>query len=121
MIETKLFELRDRMTFIPILATRVAPYEHGSLQGTVDDLAAERYLLRRAGYGDPCVIVTRLSADGMPANCDPYGWGDRTYTVAHEFIAEHWSELKSGAVVDVEFILGETATPKVSERVEHPL
>jgi hypothetical protein len=34
----------------------------------------------------------------------------------HHWLLDHWGEIKSGDVVDVEFILGETATLKVSER-----
>jgi hypothetical protein len=41
--------------------------------------------------------------------------------VAHEWIIEHWAELGDGDVVDVQHILGETATKKVSERVSVPL
>jgi hypothetical protein len=33
-------------------------------------------------------------------------------STAHNFIAEHWAELNSGDVVDVEYILGETSAPK---------
>jgi hypothetical protein len=36
---------------------------------------------------------------------------------AHHWIIEHWDELKDSDVVDVEFILGETQQPKVSEAV----
>jgi len=42
----------------------------------------------------------------------------RTMLEAHRHVAAHWNELQSGDVVDVEFILGETAAPKVSERVD---
>lgn len=38
--------------------------------------------------------------------------------IAHNWIEQHVDELVDGAVVDVEFILGETTTPKRSEREE---
>lgn len=38
---------------------------------------------------------------------------------AHNWIIDHWQELKDGDVVDVQFILGETKEPKVSERLVH--
>ena len=41
--------------------------------------------------------------------------------VAHNYIIEHWHELKDGDVVDVQFILGETKAPKVSERRSAPV
>ena len=112
----KAIEIRDRGTFIPALAVKMVPardvYEH----------EPERYLLRRAGYGfvNPCVVLCRMDANGGPRNAsyDPYGWGveDRTFQVAHLYITDHFDELESGAVVDVEFILKETTEPKKSER-----
>ena len=47
--------------------------------------------------------------------------GERPFTAfagnAHHYIQEHFDELHDGDVVDVEFILGETKAPKVSESV----
>lgn len=107
-METKALEIRDRGTFIPCLAVDMNP------QGD-----EQRYLLRRCGYpcdGKPNVIVTRLDGSGTATN-DPYAWGgSRTWANAHNWIIEHWHELKDGDVVCVEFILGERAEPKVSER-----
>jgi len=110
MIETKLFELRDHSTFIPIIASRM----------TSDD-PHEAWLLRRAGYrweGEgappPLVLLTRVQGN-YRAQYDPYSWTGRTYPVAHDHIARNWHELQSGAVVDVRFILGETPAPCESE------
>ena len=114
MIETKTFELRDVGTFIPVVAMRIAPFE-------LPSDSADRYLMRRAGYGDPLILLTRLDGDGTKAFCDPYDWGDRTWQTAHHFIERHWFGLASGAVVDVEFILGQRDAPKRSEREEMPL
>ena len=36
---------------------------------------------------------------------------------AHQFIESNWSKLKDGDVIDVEFIVGETDRPKISERL----
>jgi len=38
-------------------------------------------------------------------------------TVVHLHLEKHFEELPSGSVIDVEFILGETAQPKISERL----
>ena len=51
---------------------------------------------------------------------DAYDWRDRTMQVAHDYIEKNWGDLVDGAVVDVQFILGETAAPKVSESVDFP-
>jgi hypothetical protein len=100
--ETKFFEIRDSMTMIPAIGVL--------LNGSCGPLA------RRAGYGEiDCVLLTYLVGQ-RHANHDPYAWGDRTMKVAHDYIARHWGKLASGAVVDVEYILGETRKPKESEQ-----
>lgn len=103
-----MLEVRDKGTFIPILAVDMSP-----------NLANEgdRYLLRRAGFGSRrCIQVTHLN-HGL-SHYDPYHWpgGTRTMKVAHHFIDENFDSLKSGDVIDVEFILGETKNKKISER-----
>ncbi len=117
-METKLFEIRDTATFIPVMAVRFDPRSE-----------EERYLLAHAGYGlTPAaqaeyVLLWRIAGEVHQATCDPYQWPGgptvRTMPQAHEYIIEHWDDLKSGDVVDVEFILGETSERKVSERLEY--
>ena len=109
-MKAKTFEIRDEGTFIPALAVDINPNN-----------VEQRYLMRLCGYpcdGKPNVILTNLNADGDKATNDPYQWGGRTYPVAHNYIIEHWEELRDGDVIDVSFILGETAAPKRSEREE---
>jgi hypothetical protein len=111
-VETKLLEIRDRATFIATFAV--------NMNGVSPE---ERYLLRREGYpcdGRPNIAITRLGADGGPFTNDPYQQKGRTMPVAHHYILDHWDELKNGDVVDVEFILGEKPTKKVSERFTTP-
>ena len=120
-------EIRDEGTFIPALAVDMNPdrplfMARDGVEFQMEELphmAAQRYLLRRCGYGcdgRPNVLLTKLSGDGSPASNDPYSWGGRTMPVAHKFIIEHWAKLKDGDVIDVEFILGEKPTMKTSER-----
>ena len=110
-MEVKCLELRDRMTFIPVICLRPVPTNE-----------AQRYLLRRDGYrGDDsehCIILIQAQCRGVAYDC--YGWpsSPRTYQVAHNYIATRWSALSDGDVIDVEFILGETDTRKTSERYE---
>lgn len=114
-MKAKALEIRDRATFIPMLAVDMNPDSDDPVKAML-----QRYLLRRVGYpcnGQPNIILTKLSGDGKATN-DAYEWGGRTYPVAHLWIIEHWDELKDGDVVDVEFILGETSKPKTSERYE---
>jgi hypothetical protein len=107
----KYFEIRDRATFIPVFAFRAR---------SETSHPAETYLLSRAGYGlfndSDLVIMGRLEGHG--SYYDPYAWNSRTMTTAHNFIMEKFDHLESGAVVDVEFILGETEKPKISERLD---
>lgn len=110
-MNTKLFEIRDRGTFIPAIATIMR-----------SDSDEEKYLLRRCGYPidvQQLVLLTRLEG-GEQAECDRYNWtsGARTMTTAHGYIEENWDNLKSGDVICVETILGERQTPKISERLE---
>lgn len=124
-MEIKLIEIRDRATFIPAMAVRLgARNEH------------ERYLLRRAGYAVPdghvalpepgddtgqfYVLLTNLNGGGT-CEYDIYAWNNRTMVVAHQWLLRSWHTIKSGDVLDVQFILGETAAPKISERAECPL
>jgi hypothetical protein len=112
-MKAKTFEVRDRGTFIPVLAVKLEPA-----------CERDRYLLARAGYGtaperqSEYVVVWPLI--GGIATYDEYGHAlapiVRTLPEAHVYIRDHFDVLESGAVIDVEFILGETAKPKVSEQ-----
>jgi len=110
-MEVKVFEVRDRAIFIPALAVRLTPKSE-----------AERYLIARAGYGDRpdeqgrYVLVAKLHEGTTKITYDPFDWNN-PYTMpnAHRYIIEHFDELESGEVVDVEYILGESDKPKISE------
>ena len=114
---TKTFEIRDRATFIPMIAIKLKP-----------GCEADRYLLSCAGFGTTpeaqaeYVYLIRINGGEGRATCDPYDWGTtpRTVHVAHQHIIKHFDELDSGAVIDVEFILGESKKEKISESVEVP-
>ncbi|MES2959856.1 MAG: hypothetical protein V4792_16825 [Pseudomonadota bacterium] len=99
----KLLEIRDAGTTIPAMAIQVS--------------GADGWLLRRAGFGEQACIYLIMLATQRCAY-DPYHWngGARTMPIAHIHIIDHWDDLTSGDVVDVEFILGATSAPKVSEQ-----
>lgn len=107
----KLFEVRDVATTVPVMAI-----------GLTGRNERERWLLARSGYGQdpqPGEYVVFMPLVGAPKqNYDPFAWGDRTFFTAHRFIQEHWTELRGGEVIDVEHILGEKSTPKVSEQID---
>jgi hypothetical protein len=109
---TKFFELRDAATFIPVLCVCIQ----------LEDLKEEeRYLAGRAGFGKgrPFIYMFELTSDR--GFWDPERWGtERTKYVSHKYICEKWDELKSGDVIDVEYILGIRNEPKISERLTDP-
>lgn len=126
-MDVKLFEIRDSATFIPVMAVAL-----------IERNAAENFLLSRAGYADEQIAneadpvdgrifdlnqqryVILCKLDGVEAQYDPFSWPRaRTMSVAHQFIIENWRDLKSGDVIDVQVILGETTVPKTSERLTH--
>lgn len=116
-MDVKLIELRDKATFMPMMAIKLR-----------NRTPREFFLLRRAGYGEaeiegpeenvqPYIIFMKL--DGVEAQYDPYSWATRGRTVpeAHRWLIEHWNDVKSGDVIDVEFIKGEKPAPTQSEEV----
>jgi hypothetical protein len=103
----KAIEIRDRATFIPAIAIKMSEPKS----------KAEDYLLRRCGYAlnNPAIILLRMDGNSRKAPSDPYDWGDRTMLTTHIYIMDHFDEISNGEVIDVEYILGETPTPKQSE------
>lgn len=122
-MQAKILEIRDEGTYFAVLAVDMNPIDPSSIEAK-ENYQAQRYHLRRVGYpcdGRPNIGITHLSADGKPFWNDPYGWGGRTYPVAHKYIIENWPDLRDGDVIDVQYILGETAAKKVSERLTAPI
>ena len=109
-MHSKTFEIRDSAVLIPVLAVRLAPANE-----------ADRWLLAWSGYGQlpekqaNYVLLAKLYGGRGPSTCDPADWGCKTMDLAHRFIIDHFDALESGAVVDLEFIRGETKQPKASE------
>lgn len=111
----KTIEIRDAATFIPAMAVRLDPYHE-----------RDRYLLARAGFGvsmldqEKYIILIHLTS--MRCEYDPMKWGNRTMENAHRHIIEMGLDnFLHGEVVDVQYILGETDGPKVSEQEKCPL
>jgi hypothetical protein len=114
-MNVKLFEIRDSGTFIVAFAFRplaTSPSPSGRNQ--------EEFLLRRGGWGEGATHSVYLGdIQCREIHYDPYDWrrGSRTMQEAHHYIAQHFDELASGTVIDVQFILGETKVEKESERL----
>lgn len=104
-MRTILLEVRDRATFIPVMATKMK-----------SENAAATRLLRSKGFsGSATELVHMVRLDDKGGDFDPYKWGDRTLHTAHLHIEKNFDKLVDGDVIDVEFILGETSTKKVPQ------
>lgn len=115
--ETKLIEVRDEGTTIVCIAMKPTPTTE-----------AEEWGWSRTGYGltpadqNAYVLLGPLGGGHGLLTCDPFKHPGaptrRTLYAAHTWLKQNWSQVQSGDVVDVEFILGETEHPKRPERLE---
>jgi hypothetical protein len=112
MLTTKMIEIRDSGTFIPVIATKM-----------VSISPDERYLLVHAGYGEdePLILITEIDGSSdLISHYDPDEWAwesNLTLSQAHKYIAEHFDEIPNCGVVDVEYIRGDRAQPKQPQRL----
>jgi len=105
---TKLFEGRDRATCIPLVAIMF------DCKGNVN----ENYIQRIAGYDGDNVGMFHImlgNIENGKSHNDPFDWNDRTMKTIHLWLQNHWNETVTGQVLDVEYILGEVDTPKISQ------
>jgi hypothetical protein len=115
--ETKVIEIRDRMTTIGAAAIRM---------WSADPI--QEWYLRRVGHPADGSSIVLMDLNDQRATNDPYTWGtrghlndasSRTFGIAHDYIYNHFDEIENGQVIDVEFILHETKQPKTTERNLH--
>lgn len=111
----KTVEIRDRATLIPAFAIKMLPSDEYEL-----------FLFKNAGYGyvHHCVMLVPIEAPWLSArSSDEYRNSARTLPIAHQWIEDHFDEIKNGDVIDVEFILGEKDRPSlnsfIEEKIEH--
>lgn len=106
-MQDKILEVRDRGTFIPVIALQIEP-----------ESQEQEFLICRAGFptipSDMSIILFSLNCNSS-VEYDPFEWMHRTFQTAHRYIIENFDNLKDGDVIDVEFILGETTVKKTSE------
>ena len=110
-LKAKFIEIRDAGTRVDAIAIRMSS----------SDPIPHYYLCRSGHPADGSSIMLMCVYDGKATN-DPYEWekvgmGIRTMGNAHNWICEHFDEISDGDVVDVQFLLGETKKPKISERL----
>jgi hypothetical protein len=79
----------------------------------------ERGMMAASGWANHSESVMLTSMSDYETRCDPFVKKDRTYFTAHRYIQENWKNLRSGDVVDVQFILGETEEIKEPEWIDY--
>lgn len=105
MLKSKVLEILDRDTYIPVIATDI-----------FSGIDQENRHMRRLGFNplnQNKVIITSFSP--VKTVYDVYAESNSRTREAFKYIQEHFDKLKSGDVIDVEFIKGETSMPKLSE------
>ena len=108
----KLFEVRDRGTFIPMLAVQCDPADEN-----------ERYLLAHAGFGKDAatqrgyVLCGEIDSGKFKMSYDPLDFPDGTLRQAVEHIQANFHALVSGGVIDAEFLRRERTLPRRPERL----
>ena len=114
-MEVKTFEIRDRGTFIPVVAIQLRPQV-----GTQDAYLCGRVGIGEADYKHGLGHILLFNLQTGKGFLDPYDWAGspyvRTLPTAHIYLKTSFNTLKSGSVIDIEFIIGETEKPKISER-----
>lgn len=108
MMETKLFEIRDSCTLYLVTATKM-----------ISEKGIEKHIIKKAGYGlsNPSILITDIET--KEASTDAYSWGGgRTMKEAHLHIKRNYDELKTGDVIDVEYLLGEKDEPLTTSYIE---
>ena len=103
-MDTKFLEIRDVGTRIIVMCTLLA-----------GETEVEKGMLATAGWHPDTTSVLLTSMSDYETGYDPFKKRDRTYFTAHRHIQQNWKHLKSGDVIDVQYILGETEKIKSPE------
>lgn len=101
----KYFEVRDAGTCIVVLAMKTTPSNN-----------TEKLFLERGGWDTNTVILMNLTGLAK-ATYDPFDWqaeGSRTLFEAHFYIQKNFDILKDFDIIDIQYILGETDSKKLS-------
>jgi hypothetical protein len=110
-MKVKCLEIRDRSTMLTVMCFKPIPENR-----------AQHFLMRHDGWScsptEHLVVVIDTHKHSAIYDCHEYSGGSRTMPEAHKYIEKNWDTLVDGDVVDVEYILGETETKKVSERFD---
>lgn len=106
-MQTKLFEVVDGATRLSVLAVRL---EGGTPK--------ENWLLERVGLGEGSAYKVQMTdLELNKTHRDPFKWrsDSRTTFEAHLYIQKNWDNLKTGDLIDIRVIVGESDFPVSSK------
>jgi hypothetical protein len=111
-MESKIFELRAEATLKVILAIKLSSINN-----------KEKALLAHSGFGNSNLEVEKYflciaidaGKDNDAATTDCYEHKYNEMVIAHKFINKHFDDLRTGDVIDVDFISGRHTFCKESD------
>lgn len=104
---TKLFEIRDVCTNISAIAIKLGKEESIAENGILAHGGWSSYPESR--WDRNYVILIKITGGANECHNCPEGWDDsRTMGEAHHYLKKHFDELRSGDIIDIPYILGET-------------
>lgn len=87
----KYLEIRDTNTCVPVYAFRIEPLS----------------MIRAIGYGD-ATFIALMTFTGEECATSPGVWSQDWYVKVHQAVIDSWDTLKSGDVLDMRVVRGET-------------
>jgi len=109
-VAVKFLEVRADGYFLSMLAVGAYP--------TIDKLNdREIWILNRAGRSAKHTQILLMDLVSGASSWEPGNWTDRETTITHVHLLSNWKSIKSGDVIDIQYILGERKTIRLSEQV----
>lgn len=105
-VEAKMLAVMDTCTRIPLIAFKVSP-----------NTMKEGIMLERHGFTiNPHQYTFFYDLNSGTCSYDPYKMNDfHTLTPACRHIERNWDSVKSGDLIDVEYMRGDTDAPRIWE------
>lgn len=113
--EVKFLEIRDKAPD----GKDIAIYAMAVKLPTTQDMQV-RFILSRAGFGDQAdeqgwyILLMDVFAGRGTFSSDEFrheGATARTINTAHAYLYDHWADVTSGQVIDVQYLIGKRKAP----------
>ena len=112
-IAAKFLEVRADGFFLPMLAVGFYPVKN-------DLTSRETWIINRAGRSGKHTQVILFNLISGLSSWNPESWTERETTIVHVHLLENWLDVKSGDVIDINYLLKERKTVRISEQFEPP-